>query len=100
MMSIAYDYGHETTPIAASRPKLLLIDGQREPSVAGRRCQPLNPAPEQVIATIAEGNEADVDRAVAAARRAFEGPWSQMRPAERGHILFKLVGLRKQKAEE
>lgn len=99
-MSIAYDYGHETALIAASRPKLLLIDGQRVPSLSGRTFQTLNPATEQVIATIAEGNEADVDRAVAAARRAFEGPWSTMRPAERGHILFKLVELMKQHADE
>src|ERR1700743_748608 len=100
MMSIAYDHGHKTTPIAASRPKLLLIDGQLVPSVSGRTFQTLNPATEQVIATIAEGNEADVDRAVAAARRAFEGPWSTMRPAERGHILVKLVELVKKHAEE
>ena len=100
MMSIAYDHGHEATPIAASRPKLLLIDGQLVPSLSGRTFQTLNPATEQVIATIAEGNEADVDRAVAAARRAFEGPWSRMRAAERGHILFKLVELMKQHADE
>src|SRR6201985_3838204 len=100
MMSIAYDHGHETTPIAASRPKLLLIDGQRVPSVSGRTFQTLNPATEQVIATIAEGNEADVDRAVAAARRAFEGPWSRMRAAERGHSLFRLVELMKQHSDE
>ena len=42
----------------------------------------------------------DVDRAVAAARRAFEGPWSTMRPAERGQILFRLVELMKQHADE
>src|SRR6202012_1567088 len=100
MMSIAYDYGHETTPIAASRPKLLLIDGQHVPSLGGRTFQTLNPATEQVIAPIAEGNGADVDRAVAAARRAFEGPWSRMRAAERGHILFRLVELMKQHADE
>src|ERR1700744_27205 len=100
MMSIAYDHGHEATPIAASRPKLLLIDGQLVPSLSGRTFQPLNPATEQVIATIAEGDGADVDRAVAAARRAFEGPWSRMRAAERGHILFKLVELMKQHSDE
>src|ERR1700744_63573 len=101
MMSIAYDYTHETTPpIAASKAKLLLIDGQRVPSVSGRTFQTLNPATEQVIATIAEGNEADVDRAVAAARRAFEGPWSRMRAAERGPILFSLVELINQHADE
>ena len=100
-MSIAYDYDRETAlPVAASGPKLLLIDGQRVPSASGRTFETLNPATEQVIATIAEGNEADVDRAVAAARRAFEGPWSRMRAAERGHILFRLVELMKQHADE
>ncbi len=101
-MSIAYDdYGRDSAiPIAASKPKLLLIDGQRVPSVSGRTFTTLNPATEQVIATIAEGNEVDVDRAVAAARRAFEGPWSTMRAAERGHILFRLVELMKTHAGE
>src|ERR1700742_2244219 len=102
MMSIAYDDNarERATPIAASKPQLLLIDGRRVPSVSGRTFQSLNPATEQVIATIAEGNEVDVDRAVAAARRAFEGPWSTMRAAERGHILFKLVELMKKHADE
>jgi len=101
MMSIAYDYDRETTlSVAASGPKLLLIDGQLVPSASGRTFETLNPATEQVIATIAEGNEADVDRAVAAARRAFEGPWSRMRAAERGHILFRLVELMKQHSDE
>jgi aldehyde dehydrogenase (NAD+) len=101
-MSIAYDAHalEAVIPIAASRPQLLLIDGQRVPSVSGRTFTTLNPATEQVIATIAEGNEVDVDRAVAAARRAFEGPWSTMRAAERGHILFKLVELMKTHADE
>jgi len=100
-MSIAYDYERETkSPIPSSKPKLLLIDGQRVPSASGRTFKTLNPATEQVIATVAEGNEADVDRAVAAARRAFEGPWSRMRAAERGHILFRLVELMKQHTDE
>jgi aldehyde dehydrogenase (NAD+) len=80
--------------------KRLLIDGQHVESVSGRTFNTLNPATEEVIATIAEGNEADVDRAVAAARRAFEGPWSTMRAAERGHILFRLVDLMKRHADE
>ena len=60
----------------------------------------LNPATEQVIATIAEGNEVDVDRAVAAARRAFEGPWRTMRASERGKILLRLADLMKEHADE
>ncbi|WP_315838728.1 aldehyde dehydrogenase family protein [Bradyrhizobium prioriisuperbiae] len=98
-MSIAYDY-HNTTTTAAIPHKQLLIDGQHVESVSGRSFKTLNPATEQVIATISEGNEVDVDRAVAAARRAFEGPWSTMRAAERGHILFRLADLMKQHADE
>ena len=100
MMSIAYDHTRAAGPAPAPMHKRLLIDGQHVESVSGRRFKTLNPATEQVIATIAEGNEADVDRAVAAARRAFEGPWSTMRPAERGQILFRLVELMKQHADE
>src|ERR1700742_2430532 len=101
MMSIAYGYSHETVvPVSASKPQLLLIDGQRVPSASGRPFKALNPATEQVIATVAEGNEADVDRAVAAARRAFEGPWRTMRAAERGHILMKWAELLKRHADE
>src|SRR5882672_9030224 len=82
MMSIVYDHSRETTsPASTSMPRLLLIDGQRVPSASGRTFKTLNPATEQVIATIAEGNEVDVDRAVAAACRAFEGPWRTMRAA-------------------
>ena len=80
-MSIAYDYDRETAlPVAASGPKLLLIDGQRVPSASGRTFETLNPATEQVIATIAEGNEADVDRAVAAARAPSKVPGAGCAP--------------------
>jgi aldehyde dehydrogenase (NAD+) len=82
------------------RDELLLIDGARVRSASGRTFQSFDPSTEQVIATIAEGNEADVDRAVAAARRAFEGPWRTMRAAERGHILLKWAELLKAHADE
>src|SRR5580693_6951320 len=101
MMSIAYDYSRETVaPLSSYKPQLLLIDGQRVPSASGRTFKTLNPATEQVIATVAEGNEADVDRAVAAARRAFEGPWRTMRAAERGNLLLKWAELLKRHADE
>src|ERR1700760_1895752 len=101
MMSVAYDYTPETAAAEFLRkPHQLLIDGRRVPSASGRTFKSINPATEQVIATIAEGNEADVNLAVAAARRAFEGPWRSMRAAERGHILFKWAELLKQHADE
>ncbi|HSZ94909.1 MAG TPA: aldehyde dehydrogenase family protein, partial [Bradyrhizobium sp.] len=100
-MSIAYDFTPETAAGEFLRkPHQLLIDGHRVPSSSGRIFQSLNPATEEVIATIAEGNEADVDRAVAAARRAFEGPWRTMRAAERGNLLLKWAELLKRHADE
>jgi aldehyde dehydrogenase (NAD+) len=101
MMSIAYDLAPETAAAEfLAKPQGLLIDGKRVASASGRMFKSLNPATEEIIATIAEGNEADVDRAVAAARRAFEGPWRTMRAAERGHILLKWAELLKQHADE
>ncbi|WFU59850.1 aldehyde dehydrogenase family protein [Bradyrhizobium pachyrhizi] len=99
-MSVAYDYERDARRAPTIRNELLLIDGARVRSLAGNTFKSLNPATEQVIATIAEGNEADVDRAVAAARRAFEGPWRTMRAAERGHILLRWAELLKQHADE
>ncbi len=100
MMSVAYDYERDARHAPTVREELLLIDGARIRSLSGKTFKSLNPATEQVIATIAEGNEADVDRAVAAARRAFEGPWRTMRAAERGHILLRWAELLKQHADE
>jgi aldehyde dehydrogenase (NAD+) len=101
MMSIAYDYSREPSPVASvAKDRLLLIDGRQVSSASGRSFKSLNPATEEVIATIAEGNEADVDRAVAAARRAFEGPWRTMRAAERGHILLRWAALLNEHADE
>lgn len=101
MMSVAYAYTPETAAAEFLRkPHQLLIDGRRVPSCSGRTFKSVNPATEEVIATVAEGNEADVDHAVAAARRAFEGPWRTMRAAERGHLLLKWADLLKRHADE
>jgi len=99
-MSIAYDYDRAPIAAIASAKPRLLIDGRHVPSASGCTFKTLNPANEQVIATVAEGNEADVDRAVAAARRAFEGPWRSMRASERGQILLRLAELMKRHADE
>jgi aldehyde dehydrogenase (NAD+) len=101
MMSVAYDYWRDSPPATpAAKDHPLLIDGRRVPSASGRTFKSLNPATEQVIATVAEGNEIDVGHAVGAARRAFEGSWRTMRAAERGHILIKWADLLKQHSDE
>jgi aldehyde dehydrogenase (NAD+) len=71
----------------------LLIDGKRVPAVSGRYFETLNPATEEVLASVAEAGAEDVDAAVRSARAAFEGPWGEMRAADRGHALLRLAGL-------
>jgi aldehyde dehydrogenase (NAD+) len=100
MMSVAYDFAHSPATEFMARPQHLLIDGRRAPAASGRTFKSLNPATGQVIATIAEGGEADVEIAVAAARRAFEGPWRTMRASERGQILLRWAELLKAHADE
>lgn len=79
----------------------LLIDGQWVDPVDGKSFETLNPATGETIATVAEGNAKDIDKAVKAARRALEqGPWSRMDAADRGRLLYKLADLvEKNKAE-
>lgn len=79
----------------------LLIDGQWVAAESGATFEVTNPANEQVIARVAEGDKQDVDHAVKAARRAFEsGPWARMSPADRGKLLWKLADLLEQQTDE
>lgn len=84
-----------------SRPKKLLIDGKWVDSVSGKTFETLNPATEEVLCRVAEGGKEDVDRAVIAARKAFEtGPWRKMSTAERARIMLRLADLIEQHADE
>ncbi|WP_265945057.1 aldehyde dehydrogenase family protein [Dechloromonas sp. A34] len=77
----------------------MLIGGQWVEAAGGQTLAVINPASEAVIATVAAGQPADVDAAVAAARKAFEsGPWSRMKPAERERLLLRLADLMEQNA--
>src|SRR5262249_15293961 len=69
----------------------LLVDGARQAPSSGRYFTTLNPATEQPVANVAEADVEDVDRAVRSSRAAFEGPWAQMRAAERGRLLLRLA---------
>ena len=63
--------------------------------------RPINPATEEVIAEVAEGDAEDVDRAVKAARDAFEnGPWSRMDARERGRLMYRLADLIEEETDE
>lgn len=73
----------------ANPDKQHFIDGKWQPSVSGERIETFNPATGRVLATLARGRQEDVDAAVAAARRAFGGPWSRFTPAQRQQILIR-----------
>ncbi len=75
------------------RPKLLLIDGEWVPARSGRVFDSYNPSNGEVIARLAQGDKEDIDLAVAAARQAFQGPWSKFTPAQRQNVLLKLADL-------
>jgi aldehyde dehydrogenase (NAD+) len=71
----------------------MLIGGEWVPAVSGKTFETRNPATGELLATVAEGDKADIDRAVIAARRAFEGPWGTMKPFERQAIMLKWAEL-------
>ncbi|TWU09708.1 Aldehyde dehydrogenase PuuC [Symmachiella macrocystis] len=76
------------------RQTQLLIDGQWCDAASGKTFCTFNPATEEKIADVAEGDTEDIDRAVTAARRAFEsGPWSRMDARDRGALLNRLADL-------
>ena len=80
-------------PFADGSYKQMLIDGKWVEAASGKRFETRNPATGELLATVAEGDKEDIDRAVAAARRAFDGPWSKFKPYERQQLLLKLADL-------
>jgi len=69
------------------------INNEFVPGVDGRTFEVINPSTEEVITSVHEATEKDVDIAVAAARKAFEGTWKQTTPEQRGKYLVKLADL-------
>jgi phenylacetaldehyde dehydrogenase len=84
----------------AKRGKLL-INNKWQDAQSGKVFDTYNPATGEVLATLASGQKEDVDRAVAAARKAFEsGAWSKMTASERGRVIWKLADLLEENLEE
>ena len=80
-------------PFLDGKPKRLFIDGQWVESRSGKTFVTRNPATAEILTEVAEGDAVDIDLAVAAARRAFDGAWSRFKPAERQRILLRLADL-------
>ncbi|MFI7541128.1 aldehyde dehydrogenase family protein [Actinoplanes sp. NPDC049599] len=77
----------------------LFINGAFEAAASGGAFKTVNPASEEVLAEVAEAGTEDVDRAVAAARRAF-GPWSELPGAERAKYLFRIARIIQERSRE
>src|ERR1700756_1635301 len=82
-------------------PRQLFINGQWVDAASGKTFETPNPATGETLANVAEGDSEDIDRAVRAARAAFdEGPWGSITPAERGRIIWRIGDLILEHAEE
>ena len=97
-MTVILDKDVETF---VATPRQLFINGQWTDAASGKTFKTPNPATGETLARIAEGDAEDIDRAVRAARSAFEdGPWSKMTPAERGRLIWKIGDLIYEHLEE
>jgi aldehyde dehydrogenase (NAD+) len=88
-------------PPQVKQQQPLFIGGKWQDSVSGKMFATVNPATGETICQVAEGDKADIDLAVKAARKAFEdGPWPRMAASERGRLLHKLADLIEKNKEE
>ncbi len=95
--------GHETSTDTAAFPsrsasskpsvKRMLIGGEWVGAASGKMFETINPATGEVLAYLPEGDTEDINRAVQAARHAFEGDWARVKPFERQAMLLKLAEL-------
>src|ERR1700743_3777354 len=99
-MNIAQPISTARHPYADGSYKKMPIEGKGVDPVSGKTFETHNPATGELLATVAEGDAEDITRAVAAARRAFEGPWSKVKPFERQALLLKLADLVEKNFEE
>ncbi len=78
----------------------LYIDGKWVKPSSGKYFETNNPANEKVLAKVAHGNEKDVDRAVKAAKKAYDTVWSKMAASERAKYIFRIARLMQERARE
>jgi aldehyde dehydrogenase (NAD+) len=100
MSIFEYAPAPESRDIARLRPSYqIFVDGEFRDGT-GDAVKTINPADEEPLAEVAEAGPSDVDDAVQAARRAFEGPWGRMSGAERGKYLFRIARAIQERARE
>ncbi len=89
-----------TPPAFIGKSKQLFIGGAWVPALSGKEFATVNPANGQVIAHLAQGEKADIDSAVSAARKAFQGEWSRWKPNDRQRLLLRIADLVEKHFEE
>ena len=80
---------HENVTAFIAQPRKMLIGGKWVEAASGKTFATFNPATGEVLADVAEGDREDINRAVKAARSAFEGPWSKLTTSERGRLIWR-----------
>ncbi|MEJ2298975.1 MAG: aldehyde dehydrogenase family protein [Woeseiaceae bacterium] len=104
---LAFDGGWEYAPAPESTDHVridkrygLFINGEFVAPASRKYFDTINPATEDKLSRVAEANEADVDKAVGAAREAYRKTWSKMKPAERGKYIFRIARIIQERARE
>ena len=104
-LEFATDWTYSAAPESTDHVRLesrygLFINGKFSEPRSGRYFATINPSTEKKLAHVADASTADVGRAVKAARRAFDGTWSKMKPAERGKYIFRIARIIQERARE
>lgn len=92
-MNVANKPARPSHPFLDGKPKQLLIDGKWVPAASGKTFETISPIDGASLAEIADGGQEDINRAVEAARKTFEGPWRKTSPFDRQAMLLKLADL-------
>jgi aldehyde dehydrogenase (NAD+) len=104
---LAFDGGWEYDPAPESTDHVsikkrygLFIGGEFVAPEKGKYFDTVNPATEEKLSRVADASEADVDKAVKAAREAYRTTWGRMKPAERGKYIYRIARIMQERARE
>lgn len=99
-MAVAEEVKRDVDSIMRSKTRLMLIDGKQVEAASGEYFDSINPATGELLARVPAGGAQDIDRAVAAARRAFDNGWARSAPAERQRLLLRLADVIERRYDE
>ena len=100
-MGVAAQLEPKTREFVTASVRKMLIDGKWVEAASGKSFETPNPATGETLARVAEGDAEDIDRAVKAARRAFdEGPWRRTKPMQREALLITIADMIEKHGQE